>query len=43
MNSWNPDGGFGESTLACLDDGQRGRGTTTRTQPVRVFEFDQTT
>ena len=43
MNSRNPDGDFGESSLACLDDGQRGRGTTTRTQPVRVFEFDQTT
>ena len=43
MNSRNPDGGFDESTLACLDDGQRGRGTSTRTQTVRVLEFDQTT
>jgi hypothetical protein len=43
MNSQNPVGGVGESTLACLDDGQRGRGTSTRTQTVRVFEFDQTT
>jgi hypothetical protein len=43
MNSRNPDGGFGESTLACLDDGQRGRGTSTRTQTLRVLEFDQTT
>jgi hypothetical protein len=43
MNSRNLDGGFGESTLACLDDGQRGRGTSTRTQTLRVLEFDQTT
>ena len=43
MNSRHPDGGFGESTLTCLDDGQRGRGTSTRTQTVRVLEFDQTT
>ena len=40
MNSRNPDGGFGESTLACLNDGQRGRGTGTRTQTVRVLESD---
>jgi hypothetical protein len=39
MNFRNPDGGFGESTLACLDDGQRGRGASTRTQTVRVLEF----
>jgi hypothetical protein len=42
MNSRNPDGGFDESTLACLDNGQRGRGTSTRTQTLRVPEFGQT-
>jgi hypothetical protein len=27
MNSQNPDGDFGELTLACLDDGQRAQET----------------
>ena len=43
INSRNPDGGFGESTLTCLDDSQRGRRTSTQTQTVRVLEFNQTT
>jgi hypothetical protein len=40
MNSRNPDGGFGESTLACLDDGQREWGTSTPTQGVGVPKLD---
>jgi squalene-hopene/tetraprenyl-beta-curcumene cyclase len=35
----NPDGGFGESTLSYLDDGHRGRGTSTPTQTAWVLEF----
>jgi phospholipid N-methyltransferase len=31
MSFQNPDGGFGESTLSYLDDGHRGRGTSTPT------------
>ena len=39
MSFQNPDGGFGESTLSYLDDGHRGRGTSTPTQTAWVLEF----
>ncbi len=39
MSFQNPDGGFGESTLSYLDDGHRGRGTSTPTQSAWVLEF----
>ena len=39
MTFQNPDGGFGESTLSYLDDGHRGRGTSTPTQTAWVLEF----
>jgi squalene-hopene/tetraprenyl-beta-curcumene cyclase len=39
MGFQNPDGGFGESTLSYLDDGHRGRGTSTPTQTAWVLEF----
>jgi squalene-hopene/tetraprenyl-beta-curcumene cyclase len=39
MSFQNPDGGFGESTLSYLDEGHRGRGTSTPTQTAWVLEF----
>jgi squalene-hopene/tetraprenyl-beta-curcumene cyclase len=39
MGFQNSDGGFGESTLSYLDDGHRGRGTSTPTQSAWVLEF----
>ena len=39
MGFQNSDGGFGESTLSYLDDGHRGRGTSTPTQTAWVLEF----
>jgi squalene-hopene/tetraprenyl-beta-curcumene cyclase len=39
MSFQNSDGGFGESTLSYLDEGHRGRGTSTPTQTGWVLEF----
>ena len=39
MSFQNADGGFGESTLSYLDEGHRGRGTSTPTQTAWVLEF----
>ena len=40
VNSPNRDGSFRESTMACLDDGDRGRGDQTQTE--RELEFNLT-
>ena len=44
MDSQNPDGGLVESTSAYLDNGLRGRDSSTpTTQTVRVLVFDRST